>query len=529
MSNENNSFISYFIVLVLPILCNLARIVDIKEFIMNYIHEKDKYITKTIPYHECLMMTTSLFSPSVLKVEYSDVFYAIQEHVKSLENVELNSQEMMMDRYSKFHRNNESEDMKPTMQEKYYDILYTKEKILIENENMIYYELVEDESKNNAEEDPKENNMNRNQKRTLHHKNKKFVIMLSIRKQQHKNCLKLLTDFTNNCVRRYREKQQSLVDDMKLYVFTYTGCEKSDNVMQFYFEKSEHDPSVDLTQNVFFDGREKYMNYLSDFVYDASTKKSRGYDKFKQIGDKVQGSVIAFGPPGEGKTTILKATPIFLQRHLIKYSLHQFKTNEEMEQFYANTTFCGVTYSRHQLCFCSEDIDAYNNNLVMSRKEKDKEKENDALPAPYSGESFFVSKALEGTCKMMKIEDGDKPNLQTFLNITDGIKELTGIFFMFSTNYFEKLDSALVRDGRIDIKLHLTPPSRAIMAQIIEHRFGIPIELVEKQLMKKQISDCIVSTATIIKTCKLNMTNFEKCLDDIQRECVLLLSKKERN
>jgi ATP-dependent 26S proteasome regulatory subunit len=508
-NNENqhsyiNTLMSILLMTFMPMISNMFRNIDIKEIISDFFNGKNKYVTKTIPFHEYQVSKGSFTAP-LLKVEYSDKFKAIQEYVKTLSFIDLSSQEILSDNKEMF-KYYENENKNSSIN-KYNDVLYTHTKILIDKERLIYYELTEDKIVDD-ENDKKDSN-----KVNTKSNNKKFIIVLSILKQPNVNSCKILNDFIEECLKLYYDKQNSIIDDDKLYVFTYTGCEKSENSIQFFFDKSEHDPSVDLNENVFFDGRFDYINYLSDFVYDPITKKSRGYEKFKKMGDKVQGSVIAYGPPGEGKTTIMKATPKFLGRHLVKYSLSQFKTNDEMDQFYSNTTFCNITYSRHQLCFCSEDIDAYNDNLTMSRKNID---ESDINKSEHISETIILSKAIEDTCKIMKLED-DKPNLQTFLNITDGIRELTGIFFMFSTNYFEKLDSALVRDGRIDIKLNLTPPSRNIIKQILKHRFKV--HCVNKYFENKNIPDGIVSTATIIKICKLNHTDIYKCINDIEHEC----------
>ena len=514
-NKSDNTLLSILIIFILPILTNYLRQIDIKEIILNYINQKNKYITKIIPYHEYYIVR-SMGATSISKIEYSDKFKAIQDYVKSLFFIELNSHEIitinkdMYKTYGMFENDNMNFD------NKYDDILFTSTKTLIDKENLIYYELNNENNDDNDDNNKKDINKNKN-------KNKKFIITLSILKQSNINVSKVLDDFVEKLLKRYYEKINIEKNDNKLYIFTYLGSDKTDNNMDFHFEKNEHDPSIDLTKNVFFDGKDEYIKYLSDFIYDPNTKKSRGYEKFKEIGDKIQGSIIAYGPPGEGKTTIMKATPKFLGRHLIKYSLSQFKTNDEMEQFFSNTKICGVTYSRHQLCFCSEDIDAYNDNITMSRENNtisnkisntiSKLESNDQLE---SNDSLLITKALEETFKIVKIDD-NKPNLQTFLNITDGIRELTGIFYMFSTNYFDKLDSALVRDGRIDVKLNLLPPSINIIKQIVQHRFNVSSNDIETYFENKNIKDNTISTATIIKICKKYNNDIIKCIDEIEK------------
>jgi ATP-dependent 26S proteasome regulatory subunit len=106
--------------------------------------------------------------------------------------------------------------------------------------------------------------------------------------------------------------------------------------------------------------------------------------------------------------------------------------------------------------------------------------------------------------------------LQTFLNITDGVKELTGIFLIFTTNYFEKLDDALVRDGRIDFKINFKLASKDIIKKILQHRYKL--HNIDKYIEHINISDEVLSIATIIKICKQNSNDIINCISEIELE-----------
>ena len=47
-------------------------------------------------------------------------------------------------------------------------------------------------------------------------------------------------------------------------------------------------------------------------------------------------------------------------------------------------------------------------------------------------------------------------NLSNLLNILDGLQECPGRIIIMTTNKPEKLDSALIRSGRIDFKIEFT-------------------------------------------------------------------------
>jgi SpoVK/Ycf46/Vps4 family AAA+-type ATPase len=64
-------------------------------------------------------------------------------------------------------------------------------------------------------------------------------------------------------------------------------------------------------------------------------------------------------------------------------------------------------------------------------------------------------------------EHPERLTLSHLLNVLDGILETPGRIFIMTSNYPERLDSALVRPGRIDLKVHFTNSSRQDILQMI--------------------------------------------------------------
>jgi SpoVK/Ycf46/Vps4 family AAA+-type ATPase len=71
--------------------------------------------------------------------------------------------------------------------------------------------------------------------------------------------------------------------------------------------------------------------------------------------------------------------------------------------------------------------------------------------------------------------DERKPTLDDLLNLVDGIRENTGRILIITSNFYHKLDSALIRPGRIDITLKMDNASRQTIAQMYERYYGEPI------------------------------------------------------
>ena len=66
--------------------------------------------------------------------------------------------------------------------------------------------------------------------------------------------------------------------------------------------------------------------------------------------------------------------------------------------------------------------------------------------------------------------------LDDILNLWDGIRETSGRIMIISSNYYHKLDSALVRPGRIDITLELSYVSHQTIKEMYKHFFEEEID-----------------------------------------------------
>lgn len=73
---------------------------------------------------------------------------------------------------------------------------------------------------------------------------------------------------------------------------------------------------------------------------------------------------------------------------------------------------------------------------------------------------------------MSLLQDDDKLDLAGLLNVLDGIVETPGRLVIMTSNYPERLDSALLRPGRIDKKIYLSYIKLAEAVEMIEHYFA---------------------------------------------------------
>ena len=126
--------------------------------------------------------------------------------------------------------------------------------------------------------------------------------------------------------------------------------------------------------------------------------------------------------------------------------------------------------------------------------------------------------------KSLKTEE-DKLTLSFVLNVIDGIRETPGRIIIISSNYYDKLDKALVRPGRIDMCLNMELASHKVIEQMFEHFYGYnkkaPVisDILNEinNVTMNDIPDGILSQAEVVqcyndnpKKFVLNLVNFKK-------------------
>jgi SpoVK/Ycf46/Vps4 family AAA+-type ATPase len=167
---------------------------------------------------------------------------------------------------------------------------------------------------------------------------------------------------------------------------------------------------------------------------------SKSKDFYAKIGKAWKRGYLLYGPPGTGKSTMIAAMANLLNYDVYDLELTAVKDNTELRKLLIDTTSKSI--------IIIEDIDC-SLDLTGQRKNKT-EKSSD-------GENEKLSKEIAK--KEAKEEgSGSKVTLSGLLNFIDGLWSASRgeRLIVFTTNYVEKLDPALIRRGRMDMHIELS-------------------------------------------------------------------------
>ena len=165
--------------------------------------------------------------------------------------------------------------------------------------------------------------------------------------------------------------------------------------------------------------------------------------------------LLFYGEPGTGKTSFIKALANLLQRHIIEIPLKKIHSCEALYDAFYTNGIEDLSLKFNEKIIVLEDIDAMD-DIIKRRINKplveDSEEDNKSKRADFS--DFFTSFVGESTVKSSSFKKIKDISLSFLLNLMEGILEMDGRIIIMTTNHIDKIDPALIRPGRIDIKIN---------------------------------------------------------------------------
>jgi AAA+ superfamily predicted ATPase len=264
-----------------------------------------------------------------------------------------------------------------------------------------------------------------------------------------------IRDFIDLCRKEYYKSQMEYNNRVQR-LFVYNG---QDAFEEYPFQSSK------TFDNLFFTEKNRLRRAIDQFRDNE--------ESYVRLGVPYKLGLLFHGKPGTGKTSTIKAIANHTKRHVVSISMANIKTCSQLRQALRTVTINQKHIPSNKCIYVFEDVDC----MVPSR---------DANIITSSGETTAT--------------ESDSINLSYLLNVMDGLHESHGRIVIFTTNYKNRLDPALIRAGRVDCDVCFGDLTRSDASEIIA--------LYNPQLGKEVVE----STAAKYVSANSSLTASELCM-----------------
>lgn len=355
---------------------------------------------------------------------------------------------------------------------------------------------------------------------------------ITIEVYSYKKSLGFLEKFINTITDDFMEEVYQSRKN-QLFIYTLTGFRKprhqeDDLTVDWDESKFESKRTFDT---IFFDEKERLNQKLDFFINNREWYEKEGHPYTFGIG--------LHGPPGTGKTSIIKSIANKLKRHLVVISLSKIKTQQQFHKCFYEDEYSiknkrsPIDFSKKIIVF--EDLDCMS-NIIMERNKCVLPEESTASDSKYSDKhsdnvltknelmevikSGIKGKNNDDSNEMLSLlseketaKSSDEITLSYILNVIDGILETPGRIMIITSNHYNKLDKALIRPGRIDLTMELNNASVNVIQDIVSHYYDgakIPNSLI------RRMRNGVISPAKLINM-RFHCDTLEEYLAELRK------------
>ena len=448
------------------------------------------YTKNIIEYEGKISSSTNFYDSKINNTSaFSDRFKALWAHI--IDNIGNN---LTIHYIKEFSFSNPSRIYGPDKRDLGIYMVIQNEKFLISKELAIYaYTTINSETQEMDDKD-------------LSKKTKSCSKIEKIRIElfSYKSSVKQIKDYVESLTKKYLSSIEDLRENKK-FIYTLLKTKYEDNISEMWGETEFS--STRTFRNLFFSGKNNVINKIDFFL--------KNKEWYYEMGIPYSLGIGMSGPPGTGKTSLIKAIANHSGRHVIVISLKLIKTKRQLDNIFFEERYNtdnkkgSINFDKKIIVF--EDIDCIG-DIVLDREKKKKVSTTGLGTKLNFQELTTNSKINMGDLletiaatdndatkgyQMPKLPTEEDPiTLDDILNLWDGIRETPGRIMIISSNHYCDLDPALIRPGRIDLTLELSNATHEIIKDMYSHLFKEKIDENDVKILK--IQDKFYSPAEIM-------------------------------
>lgn len=242
---------------------------------------------------------------------------------------------------------------------------------------------------------------------------------------------------------------------------------------------------------------------VHDAIFKRSLEFTKNADWYYSRGISYKLTYLLYGEPGTGKSSIARTLASYLGRDL--YIVSPSTTPSILLTLFQKASG-GIVLI--------EDIDAFGYTKSRSGENDIKgELSSKDNASKSNNDSVKHSASIDDTEHLRSIiDDMNSSTLSGLLNALHGVVDMDDVIIIMSTNHPEKLDPALIRDGRVDERVHVPRLGDAEIKQYIKLFF--PDYVIDDNIVFEPLPGATVQKAFLNN--KTNVEGFIKSLKDIK-------------
>ena len=318
--------------------------------------------------------------------------------------------------------------------------------------------------------------------------NFKITLTCKIRKD---STTDILEEFCQHALNMYIKSKISNVWTQKIFINDEAGewkCQDSNNKRKL--------ETVILKDNMLEEIKRDLDTFLKseDWYNDWGIPFTRGY--------------LFYGKPGCGKTSLIKGISTYTKRHIHYLMLNNIKSDNQLLDMLKK-----INYKETILVL--EDIDCMT-KLIENRDKSFQTELKESKESKQSNETIVnelkkINEQLNENRHKSIFAKEQQLTLSGILNAIDGIFSNDGRIMIMTTNHPEVLDSALIRPGRIDRKVHFDYCNHQQIREIFKMMFGY--ECSKESL--NDLKECFHSPAEVVSTLLKFRDNPQAAIKDL--------------
>jgi ATP-dependent Zn protease len=303
-----------------------------------------------------------------------------------------------------------------------------------------------------------------------------------------------IQDWINTVIKTYKQYLKTSSNETQLYITASSASGKKKNNDMGGSNSSLHIEAVPWESTITF--ANSYFHEM-DVVLKKIDFFLKNKTWYQDKGIPYNLGILLYGEPGCGKTRFIKQLMNYTGRHGIDIKLNdQMNFQELYSIIFKEEINDEYIIPQNQRILIFEDIDAMGETVkCRDSKIKDMKKKKDeecsklnVLHELLKDGGSSDNESSSSSSKMhsvMSTATASPPltnnNLSYLLNMFDGINECSGRIIIMTSNKPEVLDKALIRPGRIDIKINFNSCTRYDVMRLVNLFWDL--DLTEEMLL----------------------------------------------